>query len=627
MNETKAPTVFQKPAFHRAMKIVLILLIVLYPLISSFYGIDLGNNTGIAVYNYTHLFKKPSAIGLVGLVPSAIGAVWMRCFPMLGVWGLNLLEVALELFLTFAVYRLLKPRLGDLVSLLGLLAAIIAMGGTVNAFTANQCLVLLMALQMSCIFCAVTGGKLRYSLLAGALFAAAVFTAQKGLLSVFAFLLYILDFILCRRRVSRLLKHIGCVLAGTAAAGGAIYLGGRLLRVKSILPNSSNSLKTFAPASLLEGMVKRNQEGLIIGACFLAAIVLLLIAALLVVRPARRVSRRILYIVVSALPIAVAYYVLKFANGYGTLPSQPQSNRETLYVMGVLYMIAFIHAAWHLTSRVGKREMAYLSLMAILLPLILTAGSGSSILAATQGLWFLAPLMVYIIWKLAFDADTWAALQEMSRPMGVAIRKWAWCTAILALCAVLLLEFGDMVLKTNNYDSPQRRTLTAAIDSDAVKYLKTTQREADAVNGLLEEIRGLSKEDLKGRKLLVYGNSMLLYSVLDMEPFVRPWVTASDYSDKKLKSNLKTQIKKQSKRPIVVFCRTNSNYGFSEYLYSSLIKSEKKQKYSGKVTSFVSFLDKYKYNVQYINDYYCLFYPPDIASYEDEDYRQYIWVK
>lgn len=72
---------------------VLIYLIVIWPLIGSFFGVDMAD-TGSYLYNYQHPFSD--TISLFTFLATAIGALWYKLTSFLGLWGLNFLEVLLE---------------------------------------------------------------------------------------------------------------------------------------------------------------------------------------------------------------------------------------------------------------------------------------------------------------------------------------------------------------------------------------------------------------------------------------------------------------------------------------------------------------------------------------------------
>ena len=65
------------------------------------------------------------------------------------------------------------------------------------------------------------------------------------------------------------------------------------------------------------------------------------------------------------------------------------------------------------------------------------------------------------------------------------------------------VKFVDMLYCTMNFDSVDRSSLRYSVNSDKLKYMKTTEREADAVNGVLDCINHLDEE--KERPLMVFG--------------------------------------------------------------------------------------------------------------------------
>ena len=105
---------------QKIAKFFLVACIVLYPLIHSFIGIDLGD-TGYHLYAFENLFKTPELISFTSYFTTFLGWGWLTLFPGLGLWGLNFLEVILEMLMSFSVYKVLRPYLGELQTLLGIL--------------------------------------------------------------------------------------------------------------------------------------------------------------------------------------------------------------------------------------------------------------------------------------------------------------------------------------------------------------------------------------------------------------------------------------------------------------------------------------------------------------------------
>ncbi len=156
---------------------------------------------------------------------------------------------------------------------------------------------------------------------------------------------------------------------------------------------------------------------------------------------------------------------------------------------------------------------------------------------------------------------------------------------------------------TNNFDSTDRSTLTATINGDRAKYIHTTQREADAVNGVLD---ALENQD---RSLMVVGNAVGFYYLTGMDSYVRPWVSGTSYTYEKFSYDLSGRTAVEEKRPIVLVCKTNPYRGFAEEDYESLKATEENSNYEGKRDLVNEFMAHYEYTVLYENDYFVLYEP------------------
>ena len=69
--------------WRRVIKAFLIFCIGFYPLITSFYGIDLGD-TGIHMFNYENIFSNPNLVGFTSYFTSVTGWIWLKLFSGLG---------------------------------------------------------------------------------------------------------------------------------------------------------------------------------------------------------------------------------------------------------------------------------------------------------------------------------------------------------------------------------------------------------------------------------------------------------------------------------------------------------------------------------------------------------------
>ena len=231
--------------------------------------------------------------------------------------------------------------------------------------------------------------------------------------------------------------------------------------------------------------------------------------------------------------------------------------------------------------------------------------------------WVVAPIAFYSISKLL--REHYVYCQSILKKLSLnAIKKVVYISVGICILG-FMCKYADLCYRTFNFNSIKRTELVSSINSSKVKWLKTTKREADAVNGVLSEIEGIEKE----YPLIVFGGSLLFYSLTDRTSAVQPWFSSSTYSNETLKSDLALSVQNNENLPIVIYGRTNNYYGYGEDVYETLLDSEKNNNYAGKKKILRSFLKEYEYKMQYINDYYIVFFPPSIASYDSYKYEEY----
>ena len=98
---------------------ILWIVLILYPLIGTFYGIDMGD-TGYHVYAYERLYTQSNYLSFTAYFTYVVGHIWVSIFGFLGLWGLNLLEALFEIIIAIFVYRVISPKLGKIQTLVGL---------------------------------------------------------------------------------------------------------------------------------------------------------------------------------------------------------------------------------------------------------------------------------------------------------------------------------------------------------------------------------------------------------------------------------------------------------------------------------------------------------------------------
>lgn len=618
--------------WRRVIKAFLIFCIGFYPFITSFYGIDLGD-TGIHMFNYENIFSNPNLVGFTSYFTSVTGWMWLKLFSGLGIWGLNLLEVFIEIIMAIVVYKTFGKYLGELETLFGILIAVLASDTYLNVFNYHQYNVLFLVLILSLQYKAIVQEKKFFSVLAGAFFALVVCSRMGSVTAVVTCFLYIFWYMYENKDAKYLLKNIGLFLAGTLGAGllmGVLlllsgqmeYFIGNIFRLSGLAAASEGG---YSMNNLWSTFLFGNLDAIASGFIFLAgAIVLFLGITIVFASKEVETKRKIFNFLFGMVVIGIAIYQLIYAYDVNEVPNWPQMTTGPSFFIGLFYVITFFTIFYHLYATNGNVNIALIGICAIILPLLTIAGSNTGTKHVILAFWIIAPLSVSSICAL-LKRTSIEKLNSMTTKIGIATKRGAIILTILVLCICSGYKFFDMIYSTMNFDSTDRSSLQYTIESDKLKFMKTTQREADAVNGVLDKVSELQKKDnTQEEKLMVFGGSILLYSLTDMESYVQPWVSNPNYDNEKFLQDIETEEEKSEIPPIVVYCRTNNYYGFEEWNYENLLNSELSNPYNGKKELFVQYLEDKGYIAEYINDYYVVLAAPEIAESEVKDVRGYM---
>lgn len=614
---------------EKTIWIVLIVCIFLYPFINSFFGIDLGD-TGIHMYSFERLFTQTDNIGFTSYFTTFVGWCWMKVFGGLGLWGLNLLEVLVEMLMSVLVYRTLSPILGKNKTLVGILLSIMAIGTYLNVFNYHQFNVLLLVAILCSELIAIREDKRKFSFIAGICFATVVFSRMGSVTAFVTFALYFIWYLIQDKKVLYLIRHLFSFILGAIITTGAMV--GLLLTTHQLdnFVNNVFRLSNLAVSSdsgygmnnLLTSFFEGNLDAIASGVIFVGAFLLLLIGIDVFMAKTSTAKRKIFNILVSIVIVIVALYQFIYAYDVNPAPSWPQMTTGPAFTIGVMYVVAFIGMAYHFFAKKGNQDIAMACVASILLPLLTIAGSNTGTKHVVQGMWLIAPICAYVILSMFEENGVCEFLNKITETIGLNTKK---CGLIITLCIAVGcfgFKFAHMVYYTNNFDSVDRSEINSKIDNDKLKYLYTTEREADAVNGILGATEKYQKEG--DRPLIVYGGSILLYSLTDMDSYTQPWFTNSVYNNEKLLQDMEKAKNEFDKLPVIIYGRTYNYYGFYEYNYEELITRELYNDYGGKRDILLGILQENNYKMQYINDYYMLFVPESDSQEQDMEYDDYI---
>lgn len=618
----------------KTIKRLLICGIVLYPLLTSFFGIDLGD-TGIHMFNYENIFSNPDKVGFTSYFTSVIGNIWMAFFGGLGIWGLNLLEVVIEIAMAVIVYKTFGKTLGEIQTLFGIFIAVLASDTYLNVFNYHQFNVFLLILILSCQYEAITKDKRIFSLFAGVFFTIVVCSRMGSVTAIVTCFLYLFWYMYENKNVKFLLRHIASFSVGTLGMGivmaGVLVLSGQteyfIANISRLFGLASSSGGGYSMDNLWSTFIFGNLDAIASGFIFLSAgIVLVLGFGMIFTSKETEIKRRVFNILFGIVTVGIAGYQLIYAYDVNEAPNWPQMTTGPSFFIGLFYVITFFSIFYHLHAKAGKTEIALIGVESVILPLLTIAGSNTGTKHVILAFWFIAPLSVSSVFALLKKSSV-QLINEMASKLGIVVKYSALVLSILALGVSGGYKFFCMIYATMNFDSTDRSSLRYSIENDKLKFMKTTKREADAVNGVLQTVSDLQKKDTEEEKLMVFGGSILLYSLTDMEAYVQPWVSNPNYSGEKLLQDIEKAEQESDTLPIIIYCRTNNYYGFEEWNYDVLIDSEKSNLYGGKKELFAEYLGEKNYSVEYMNDYYVVMAAPGIAESDEKNVRDYMFLE
>ncbi|RJV71693.1 hypothetical protein DWY90_12435 [Coprococcus sp. AF27-8] len=619
---------------EKVIKILLMSGIVLYPLLTSFFGIDLGD-TGIHMFNYENIFSNPEKVGFTSYFTSVIGNLWLMLFGNLGIWGLNLLEVIMEIAMATVVYKAFGKNLGEVQTLFGIFIAILASDTYLNVFNYHQFNVFLLILILICQYKAITEDKRLFSLFAGVFFTVVVCSRMGSVTAIVTCFLYLFWYMCENKDIKFLLRHMGSFLAGTLGMGsvmaGVLFLSGQtayfIANISRLFGLASSSGGGYSMDNLWSTFIFGNLDAIASGFIFLSAgIVLVLGFGMIFTSKETEIKRRVFNILFGLVTVGVAGYQLIYAYDVNEAPNWPQMTTGPSFFIGLFYVITFFSIFYHLHAKDGKTEIALIGVESIILPLLTIAGSNTGTKHVILAFWFIAPISVSSVFALLKKSSV-QLINEMASKLGIVIKYSALVLTLFVLCVSGGYKFFDMIYATMNFDSTDRSSLRYSIENDKLKFMKTTKREADAVNGVLQTVSNLQKKDTEEEKLMVFGGSILLYSLTDMEAYVQPWVSNPNYSEEKLLQDIKKAEQESDTLPIIIYCRTNNYYGFEEWNYNVLIDSEKSNMYGGKKELFAEYLEEKNYSIEYMNDYYVVMAAQGIAESDEKNIKDYMFLE
>ncbi len=577
---------------------VLIYLIVIWPLIGSFFGVDMAD-TGSYLYNYQHPFSD--TISLFTFLATAIGALWYKLTSFLGLWGLNFLEVLLEWGVCYYVYKLLIKDINKNVVLLGILISLMICDTYINIYNFHQLNMFLMVFSIYYLYSGLTENKPVQLVVSGGAVAIAVFVrlpsiAALVLLSGIIFWKYMND--LDRKSVFLQVKLFICGFLSVAILiiftyfmiFGVERIISEIARAFALSGGESGSAE-YDSGNIIFHLIKDTVASIGIGIIILCTCLMMsygMIQAYLNLK-LKKLYSLVYFVFIGACGLLILFAFYKIAplpEEWAKLSPFGWSFFGTILISGIYYVFRGM-----VNKNEDAKRIALLALLGILLNYLVFAGSGVRFRHTILGMWILLPLSLNFINSLMVNR------QIKNKLLLSSLR-----VSTINVCILYSFFIFHYLMSVNMYDDENIFKLHARINSAETKLVLTTSRQAHTVN---EIIGKLNDKKYMERKLIVYGDSVLLYSLSNKEAYIRPWINVPSYTIQEFKDDLNMRQKEESELPIVVICRTSAYRGFDESDYNKNLTLAEKAWVRKAV--MLDFLKLNAYEIVYENEYYTLY--------------------
>lgn len=578
--------------------------IIAWPVYNSFLGLDLVD-TGYYMYQYDTPLSVYGAY--TTYLATLIGAVWLKIFPGLGLWGLNLLELFLEWTTCFIVYQTFKGRFGKNVTLCGIAITMVAISTYVNIFNYHQLNMALCCIMLCFMYKSLSENKKYVMFLAGCVGMLAVMCRMPSILTLVCLLCIIYWNIRVERTWKGLCNRILLFLLGYVVVGATVFLF--LYRVGLIdiifeeifrLNNLGNtSSPTYGALSMFINFVNDTFWGMAAALLFTGCML-----GFALLNKWRRTPGKWKSVIFGMYTIVMLPFIYVAVYVVGQAPPFIQVTSFSWFLYGICVLVTLYYMIKGLISSSRReQEDGVIAMMAIALILLCVVGSAARVKHTILGLWIIVPFLSEKL-KDLYRNSNGIQFKILFKKRKISLSQPVLKQTVLAIVCTAVVCFVHFLAFTNNFDSTNRRKLVATVESDKLKYIRTTSRQAESVNEILEELDGN-----KDTPLMVLGNAVMFYYLTDMDSYVRPWVSGTSYTYDRFTGDMWYRVGLREKRPIILLCKTELYRGFSEKDYENLRASEEKNNYGGKKEFVYEFMGYYEYEKVYENDYFILYEP------------------
>lgn len=590
----------------KLIDIVLVATIILWPFVNSFLGIDMVD-TGYYLYQYDNPLSPE--IPYTAYLATMIGSIWLKIFPKLGLWGLNLLEVLMEYVLCFFVYKMLKKYFGKRETLVGILVCMLLINTYVNIFNYHQLNMFFCTMLAILMAIGLDKNKNLYVFLAGCAGMLAVAARMPSVLTIICVIAPIYWGIVYRKSIKEVVVKMVWYVAGYVPVvigyGVVLVLVNKhqkvideVLRLGRL---STGSTGSYSSGSMIDSFIEDTINGSLAAVCFAIVTVILLVLTEKVWVQRKATSKKwrsiSAYALVCVICVAAWIYVV---TEIADAPDFIQLTSMSWFIYGILFAVAlvFVVIALFVEDDTLKRDGLFM-FMSEALVLLCFVGSNARAKHAIMGMWIFIPFIIHKCVELVKSGQMIDIRGRMT------ISSKAIKNTLIIMTTFMVVMIGVFVAVTNNFDSTNRLELNAGIDSDKLVYLKTTERQAKYVNEVLDVVHELRNDDTT---LMVVGNPIMFYYLTGMRAYVKPWVTGSSYTAWDFSQNLIGNEEQSVAMPIIIVAKTDVYKGFAEEDYSQLRKENSTNNYGEKGEFVDAFIGRNGYDLRFENEYFEVYF-------------------
>lgn len=588
--------------------VICTLFTVVYPLIWSFLGLD-TSDTGAYLYWY----ENPSSeyISLLTYFSVIVGSIWVKLFPNLGLWGLNLLEVFVVWTTAYFTFKLLSEVLGKKIVMIGIVFSVVLTTTYIRIFNFHQLNMLLQVILAYTLFTGFKKDQDRYFFISGFLIGVAIFvriTTILGLMYLLAVLIYGFvkgdSFKITLNRIKYILfgltVSIILILFLYLILGVFSRIGNEIVRVNN-LGNSKNTDNIYSYSRLLKYFIFDVSYTFALG---LFVVFLIVTVSFVICRINLKYSGRFKSLIIGILLFSTSSIFNWLTFNYGIFPNGwAKLSGYTWMLHGILIVCGFLNMFyyWFISKNEKRLDLLFISVLGFASMWLTFVGTGVRLRHVVIGTWILIPLLIFNL--ITIYNDNVLFLRKYFTKYEITFVK---NSSILIFSILFILSSIKYTLTVNMYDENLIWNMDSIIHSKKLFNIRTSKNQANAMDEVVEYFNNSIGKG-KNNKLMVFGNSPIFYSILEMESFVHPWIVVPSYKTEQFRNDLELKLDYE-KYPIIILNKTNPYYGFNDEGYIDLLEFERKNSYEGKKEILLKFMGN-KYKLGFENDYFKVLIP------------------